>query len=140
MRARIPGPLHVVLCGLAALGVGGCEYPASVSAAAGNTLSMAAANGASVAVLGRSLPDVLYSAVSGKDCSMVRLEQGKTYCEPNDPPPPARYCTRSLGTVDCWADRSLLPVPQTPVGDTPEPNLAQQRYRAARWPRSLTSQ
>ena len=50
----------------------------------------------SIAVIQRSPLDALYSAATSKDCSIVRLEQGKTYCRPVEPPPePLPYCTRS---------------------------------------------
>jgi hypothetical protein len=94
------------------------------------------ADGASVAVFGRGVIDIGVSAVTGRDCSVVRLEKGQTYCAPTDPPPAERICTRTLATVDCWPDATELA--RTGVGDTPPPNAAQERYRAARWPKSLT--
>lgn len=98
----------------------------------------AGAEAGSVMVLGRGVEDVVVSAVSGRDCSVVRLEKGQTYCAARNPvPPPQPFCTRSLGTVDCWADPALLPERQTEVGDTPPPTPDQLRYRAARWPKSL---
>src|ERR1700759_5273772 len=64
----------------------------------------------SVATIQRTPPDALYSLVTGRDCSMVRLDQGKTYCRPVEPPPEApTFCTRSLATVDCWKDPGSLP-------------------------------
>lgn len=109
----------------------GCSSAAPVAA-------LAAAEGATVAVFGRGIVDVVVSAISGRDCSVVRLEQGKTYCDPIDPPRTEPYCTRSLGAVDCW-DLAVVPAIRRPeVGDTPLPNRAQRRYQAARWPKSLT--
>ena len=71
---------------------------------------------------------------------MVRLDRGQTYCTPrNQPPPPEPFCTRSLGTVDCWANPEMLPAPQRFVGDDPPPTEAQDRYRRARWPKALTA-
>ena len=35
----------------------------------------------------RTPADALYSLISGRDCSVVRLDQGKSYCRPVDPPP-----------------------------------------------------
>lgn len=99
--------------------------------------ALLAADLATVAVFGRGLADIGISAVTGRDCSLVRLDRGQTYCVPNDPLPPEQYCTRSLGVVDCWANPALLPSYQAGLGDTPPPNPAQERYRAARWPKSL---
>ena len=40
----------------------------------------------------------------------MRLDQGKSYCRPIEPPPePPPYCTRSLGVADCWRDPASLP-------------------------------
>lgn len=89
-----------------------------------------------IAVLQRSPFDALYSVVSGKDCSVVRLDQGKTYCRPVEPPPESPpYCTRSLGVVDCWFDPARLPnaPPEVSAGPrvlTPE----QEANRTRRWP------
>lgn len=96
----------------------------------------ALATGASVAVFGRAVPDLIISAASGKDCSVVRLEQGKTYCKPVEPPPPPQpVCTRSLGTVDCWTNPAALP-PGTPqVADGPTTLTPEQEAnRTRRWP------
>lgn len=97
-----------------------------------------AADIASVTVLGRGVGDIGTSAVTGRDCSIVRLDAGKTYCAPRiEVPPPQPFCTRSLGSVTCWADPYLAPQHQHEVGDTPPPSEDQLRYRAARWPKSL---
>jgi hypothetical protein len=104
------------------------------------TGALAAADLASVTVFGRGILDIGVSAASGRDCSIVRLDRGQTYCAPRDrPDKPGPYCTRSLGTVDCWADPGLLPAPQREVADGPGPTPEQLRYRAARWPKALTA-
>ena len=104
------------------------------------TGALAAADVASVVVFGRGIADIGVSAISGRDCSIVRLDRGLTYCAPIDPPPdPGPFCTRSLGTVDCWISPAVLPMPQQPVADTPPPTPAQEQYRHARWPKSLTA-
>jgi len=104
------------------------------------TGALAAADLASVTVFGRGILDMGVSAVSGRDCSIVRLDRGQTYCAPRDGPEKlGPYCTRSLGVVDCWADPGLLPGRQREVADGPGPTPEQLRYRAARWPKSLTA-
>jgi hypothetical protein len=74
----------------------------------------------SVAVIGRTPVDAAVSIVSGRDCSVVRLEQDKSYCKPIEPPPePPPYCSRSLGVVDCWQDPASLPDHPPQVADGP---------------------
>jgi hypothetical protein len=91
---------------------------------------------ASIAVLHRSPFDAIYSALSGKDCSVVRLDNGQSYCRPQEPrPPPQPFCTRSLGVVDCWKDRAAVPGHPTGVADGPDTlTPAQEANRTRRWP------
>ena len=91
---------------------------------------------AAVPLVGRTLPDVVVSAVSGKDCSLVRLDAGKSYCAMQEPPPAKPLvCTRSLGTVDCWANPEALGVPYREVADGPRAlSPAQEAHRTRRWP------
>ena len=91
---------------------------------------------AAVPLIGRTLPDVIVSGISGKDCSLVRLDAGKSDCAPQELAP-ARpvVCTRSLGTVDCWRNPEALGAAYTEVADgarglTP----AQEANRTRRWP------
>ena len=66
----------------------------------------------SIAVIQRSPFDALYSVLSGRDCSIVRLDQGKSYCRPVEPPPePQPYCTRSLGRGGLLARSGHFPNP-----------------------------
>jgi len=114
--------------------VSGCAHWADPTGA------LAAADVASVVVFGRGIADIGVSAISGRDCSIVRLDRGLTYCAPRDSPPnPGPFCTRSLGVVDCWINPEALPMPQRQVSDTPAPTAAQEQYRRARWPKSLTA-
>lgn len=93
-------PLLLLLALLAA----GCTPPATPAVA------FAAGDAASVAVFGRDGFDLVFSAVTGRDCSVVRLDRGLSWCRPPAPPPgPPEFCARSLGTVDCWADPAALP-------------------------------
>ena len=101
--------------------------------------ALAAAEAASVVVFGRGVIDIGVSAVSGRDCSIVRLDKGQTYCAPKEQPFQEAYCTRTLAAVDCWPSPAILPVPRPGVGDTPAPTAEQERYRAAKWPKSLNA-
>jgi hypothetical protein len=91
---------------------------------------------ASIAIIHRSPFDAVYSIVSGRDCSIVRLDRDESYCRPVDPPPePPRYCTRSLGVVDCWADPTDVPGQRRGVADGPRMLTSEQEaYRTRTWP------
>jgi hypothetical protein len=98
--------------------------------------ALAAANAASVVVFQRAIPDLVVSAITGKDCSVVRLEQDKSYCRPQEAAP-ARppYCTRSLGKVDCWSNPEKLPGPPREVADGPRTLTPEQEANRTRlWP------
>lgn len=105
----------------------GCGLPpeAKATIAVGMTVG-------SVAVLGRTPIDAIYSTITGRDCSAVRLEKGMSYCRPEeDPPAPAPYCTRSLGVVNCWTEAG----PQRPVADGPATlTTEQEKHRTRTWP------
>lgn len=114
---------------LLALAPGGCGVPLVEPTAA-----YMAASAAAVPVFGRSIPDIIYSGITGRDCSVVRLEQGKTYCRTIDPPlAPPPVCTRSLGTIDCWANPEAFPTPPRTIADAPAPTPEQEAYRTRSW-------
>ncbi|MBV9248741.1 MAG: hypothetical protein JO227_05780 [Acetobacteraceae bacterium] len=118
---RIPLLLVVAL-------IGGCKAtPVTLTSIVGGVTV------GSIAVIGRTPLDAVWSAVTGRNCSVVRLDQGKTYCRPQEPPPePPPYCTRTLGTVNCWANPKGQP-PQ--VADGPQTlTPLQEENRTARWP------
>lgn len=91
---------------------------------------------ASVAVIQRSPFDAVYSVLSGRDCSVVRLDRGESYCRPQEEPPEApRFCTRSLGVVDCWQEPSALLGHPREVADGPWVlSPEQDANRRRRWP------
>ncbi len=96
---------------------------------------LVAADVAAVPVFGRGIPDGIYSAATGQDCSVVRLDRGQNFCRPTEPPPePPPYCTRSLGAVDCWS-RPNPHGPQREVADGPRSlTAAQEADRTRSWP------
>lgn len=115
-------PLLALLC------LAGCD--------AGSLTIGVAANVASVTLVGRSVPDIVISGLSGRDCSIVRLDRGMSYCGPSQAPPgPPPYCTRSLGQVDCWVTRPASIPMQRGVVDGPVAlNPTQEANRTAWWP------
>ncbi len=120
------------ICLMLILGVSGCS-PTPWGVLAGVEV-------VSVVVFGRGVGDIGVSALSGRDCSVVRLDRGLTYCATREAAQaPGQFCTRSLGTVDCWEDPGNLPGRYSGVGDTPSPMAAQERYRRAPWPKALTA-
>jgi hypothetical protein len=90
----------------------------------------------SVAAIQRTPLDAVYSWWTGRDCSLVRLDQGKTYCRPVEPPPePPVFCTRSLGSVNCWQDPGGVPGSPRGVADGPAGLTAgQEADRVRTWP------
>ncbi len=127
MHARLtPPPLFALL---PLLLLAGCD------AAAG---AFAGAEAVSVPVLGRGVVDVGASAITGKDCSVVRLDRGQTYCAPREHPPGAPpFCTQTLGTVQCWANPEAFGTLPHEIADSPALTPDQQRNLASRRPKSL---
>ena len=125
-RAQVVAPAFALLATLAGCNVPPVEPPGI----------LLAADAAAIPVVHRDLFDVVYSALTGKDCSVVRLDRMQTYCRPIEPPPmPPRYCTRSLGVVDCWAEPLAPPSLGRPVADDPSRlTPAQERDRTRPWP------
>jgi hypothetical protein len=117
----------LILCVLL---LAGCEAAVPVTA------GIAIGNIASVATIGRTLPDAAVSLVSGRDCSLVRLDRGQSYCRAEEPPPaPPPFCTRSLGRVDCWRVPPLAIPLQPGVADGRAVlTAAQEAHRTRRWP------
>ena len=109
------------------LGLAGCD-PASQVLGVG-------AFGASVAIFHKTPVDMIYSAATGKNCSAVRLDRGQSYCKrPEGDPPPQPYCTRSLGTVDCWARPYAMRDLPPQVADGPRTLTPTQEHdRTAGW-------
>ena len=121
MRRLLPPiPLLLILAG--------CD-PASLGVTA-------AVGVGSVAVIGRTPVDAAVSLASGRDCSVVRLDRGQSYCRPVEPPPaPPPYCTPSLGRADCWREPPLTIPLQRGVADGPMTLTPEQEaHRTRRWP------
>jgi hypothetical protein len=91
---------------------------------------------ASIPILHRSPVDMLVSAASRRDCSVVYLDNGERYCRPKDRVPETpEFCTRSLGIPDCWYDPSKLLNHPDEIADGPRTLTGDQEAdRTKRWP------
>ena len=111
--------------------LGGCQ------AAVGPAVAVGAVEASSVAVFGRGTVDLAYSALSGRDCSIVRLDEGKSWCKPKEALPAApRFCTRTLGTPECFDDPAQLPDHPAQLADGPStltPEQEKNRNRGITW-------
>ena len=95
-------------------------------------------DGASVAVFGRDVVDIGVSAVTGRDCSVVRLDRRQPYCAPREQlPGPPPFCSRTLADVTCWVNPEKFPIQPRQVVDAPAPTKEQAQQITARWPKSL---
>ncbi len=111
------------------LGLSGCEQAA---------VAVGSLDVVGVTLMGRSAVDVGLSTVTGKDCSVVRLDKGQTYCAPREHLPGAPpFCTNTLGTVQCWANPEAFAVLPHQLADAPALNADQVRDVNARWPKSI---
>lgn len=124
MRVASIAPCLVLLSLLARCGPG-----APVAAVGAGVVS-----GASIPIFHRSPVDMVASAASGRDCSVVHLDSGERYCRPRDrAPEPPEFCTRSLGIPDCWADPSKLPNHPREIADGPRSLTAEQEADRKKW-------
>jgi len=121
-RVRLPLLLAVLM-----LMLSGCDAA---------TEGVAAVTVGSIATIHRTPVDAVVSLATGRDCSVVRLDQGKTYCRPMEPTPDTPpYCTRSLGVADCWKDPAAMPDVPAELADGPRALTADQEAdRTRRWP------
>lgn len=123
-------PRMLARCALLGLApaLAACDGPTIVGVGAANVLSLT--------LVGRAVPDILVSGVTGRDCSIVRMDRGQSYCAPVEPAPgPPPYCTRSLGRVDCWVTRpAAVPSPPGVVDGPVTLTPAQEANRTAHWP------
>ncbi len=60
-------------------------------------------NGATVVGSEKTLGDHIISYVSGINCSTVRRNLGRTYCEEDEPNPvPRVFCYPTIGKITCY--------------------------------------
>lgn len=127
--AQYGGMRWVLILGI--LGLTGCGVSDNLGAGIGSAFVVG-----SVTTIGRSPVDAIYSLFTGRDCSVVRLDQGKTYCRPQEPPPESQaFCTRSLGIPDCWKDPDRMEGRYRGLADGPDILTPEQEAnRTRRWP------
>ena len=121
----------LVLMTSAAASLSGCGLSAGAVAGIG-----AGANLVALTTIHRTIPDAIVSLALNRNCSLARLDAGKTYCHspsPRDPPQP--YCTQTLGQITCWSDPQNLPdhAPQVAAGPD-RLSAVQQANRHRGWP------
>jgi hypothetical protein len=89
----------------------------------------------SIVIFQRSPLDMLVSAATARDCSVVNLDKGQQYCLPREmAPEPPEFCTRSLGVPDCWKDPENLPSRPREIADGPRSlTKVQDANRRRRW-------
>lgn len=92
----------VFLCG--ALFLGACS---AIDGAQSIAPQAALIEGGTVVGTGKTIGDHLISFGTGKNCSTVRKQLGKTYCEEDELGHVDEvYCYRTLGKVTCYAEPS----------------------------------
>ena len=99
--------------------LGGCLTDASLG-------PMAAVQIGSTALIGRGPAEAVLSLVTGRDCSLPNYAAEGQLCRKEEAPAAPRYCTRSLGWVDCWTVVDPYG-PQPGVADNPRPPAMQYR-------------
>lgn len=58
---------------------------------------------ATVGLTDKTIEDHVVSVISGKNCSTVRTNQGRTYCVEDElNPEPKVHCYRTLASVTCY--------------------------------------
>ena len=100
--------------------------------------AVVAVEGTSDMVFGRGVADIGISAVTGRDCSTVRLDKGLPYCAPRGTlPTPPPFCTKTIGSVTCWRDPEDFPSLPHQIADAPGLTPEQTKLIKARWPAFL---
>jgi hypothetical protein len=101
--------------------LGGCVPDAQLGPAAAVQIG-------STMLIGRGPAEAVFSLLTGRDCSLPNYAAEGQLCRKEEAPAAPRYCTRSLGVVDCWTVANPYG-PQRGVADTP--NRPAMQYR--RW-------
>ncbi len=96
--------MRVFLALMAALALGACHAADSFSNAGPQALLL---EGATVMATDKTIGDHVISFATGKNCSTIRKNLGKTYCEEDEVGHVDEvYCYRTIGDVTCYAQPS----------------------------------
>ena len=72
------------------------------------------------ATIHRSPLDTVCSLFTGRGCSVVRPNQGNADCRSAAAKPEtSTFCTRTLGSVNCWQDPDTVPGHPHGLADSP---------------------
>ena len=92
--------MRVVILLTTLLALAGCSL---VAAAPSLVPPLAGLEGVSIMGTKKSLADHYVSLTTGKHCSILRRDEGRTYCEEDEKATPEEvYCYRTLGNVTCY--------------------------------------
>ena len=96
----------LLITGLA-IGLSGCSAVATAPTGFPKLLGV---NGVSVIGTGKTITDHVVSFTSGKNCSTVRKNTGRHYCEEDEVAVPDNvFCYTTLGDITCY-DQPVPPV------------------------------
>ncbi len=77
-----------------------------------------ALEGATAVSTGKTFSDHVVSFASGKNCSTVRSNSGRSYCEENEAnPAPKVWCYRTIGKAVCYDRKDPYQGNQRVMGD-----------------------
>lgn len=102
----------ILICLLA----GACSLASTAPSMTPTLLGM---EGATIIGTGKSFTDHYVSFSTGKNCSSLRKNTGRTYCEEDEIAEPEEiYCYNSLGKVNCYSVPRPHGETQNTVGHT----------------------
>ncbi|MCK5445820.1 MAG: hypothetical protein KAI73_09365 [Rhodospirillaceae bacterium] len=105
-------PVSLLVSMAVVLLLSGCEfYNVIPSSLVSTVANLAPIDAAVVMATDKTVADHAVSFSSGKDCSTVRREQGRTYCAEDElNPRPDVVCFKTLGDITCYSkDDPSLP-------------------------------
>ena len=102
------------------IGVVGLSACAGTSTGTAMFPNMLGIEGATVVGTGKTISDHIVSFATGKNCSTVRKNTGKHYCEEDEVAVPDEvYCYNTLGEVSCYSEPRPHGEPQVHLGRIP---------------------
>ena len=102
---------------IAVMGLAACS---GTSAYMANFPQMVGIEGVTVVGTGKTIGDHIISFATGKNCSTVRKNTGKHYCEEDEVAMPEEvYCYNTLGEVSCYGEPRPYGQSQVHLGQKP---------------------